>query len=93
MEGFVRRNRDKLQFLIDGSVKCEISGIGGDRDSCLFDISDGAHAVEWRYAKDGQYSVGGDCGWVDQVVWTSGVGGGFEIKDGVLTRYYESKAL
>jgi uncharacterized repeat protein (TIGR02543 family) len=60
---------DYLRFFVDGT---EIASICGQRDWADFTqtiASDGAHAVEWRYTKDGSSRQGGDCGWIDEVSW------------------------
>ena len=62
---------DWLRFVVDGVEKTAISGPSGDWATFSCDLTDGgAHVLEWRYTKDASGSRGGDCGWVDQVVWT-----------------------
>lgn len=65
-------NYDRLQFFVDGD--CIVDDFSGERDWEEFSYrieTDGTHNVEWRYVKDGSVSDGQDCGWVDDVVWTS----------------------
>lgn len=62
---------DWLRFVVDGVEKTAISGPSGDWETYSCDLTDGGtHVLEWRYTKDDSDSRGGDCGWVDQVVWT-----------------------
>ena len=62
---------DWLRFLVDGVEKTAISGPSGDWATYSCDLTGGgSHVLEWRYTKDSSASRGGDCGWVDQVVWT-----------------------
>ena len=63
-------NYDKLAFLVDGTEKANISG-SVDWQARSFDIPAGTHKLEWRYYKDGSDTQGSDCGWIDDVVWTS----------------------
>lgn len=80
---------DFLQFLVDGSVSEWMTGHDGDimyrrgspvvaRQGDWFRLAvpvsgAGAHALRWAYVKDGSLAQGRDKGWVDQVVWSTGV--------------------
>ncbi len=66
------QDRDHLKFFIDGAE--QPGSISGETEwsKQTFTIeNDGTHTLEWVYAKNGSTSEGSDCGWVDQVVWTS----------------------
>ncbi|MBQ4471172.1 MAG: InlB B-repeat-containing protein [Kiritimatiellae bacterium] len=61
---------DYLAFVIDG---VELTCIYGTTDwaSVSFSIEEpGSHVFEWQYVKDNGDSVGDDCGWIGEVVWT-----------------------
>ena len=63
------QNYDKLHLFVDGA---EVTNISGSHDWATYTkaiATDGIHAVEWRYDKDGSCSTGQDCGWIDDVVW------------------------
>ena len=63
-------NYDKLHFIVDGT---EVTNISGERSWATYTrtfSTDGSHTVEWKYDKDDIVSKGGDCGWIDDVVWT-----------------------
>ena len=60
---------DKLRFYVDGiDAVPAISGEVGWTQVSLA-VSSGPHVLTWSYEKDAVGSRGGDCGWVDQVVW------------------------
>jgi hypothetical protein len=59
---------DFLSFSVDGVVKDAISGeTNWVQSGCH--LGEGEHEVSWTYAKDYGDSDGGDCGWVDDIVW------------------------
>ena len=65
---------DFLTFLIDGVPQAgAISGASGWLLQS-WNIPAGAHAVQWRYAKDGSISSGTDRAWVDQVQYVAAPG-------------------
>lgn len=56
---------DKLHFYVDNSeVGTAISGETSWQLQNTY-LSVGWHTLEWRYTKDGSYSSGQDCGWID----------------------------
>jgi len=57
---------DVLTFLLDGVVQQQWSG-EIDWTSYSFPVSAGVHAMEWRYAKDMNNSVGMDAAFIDNV--------------------------
>jgi len=65
---------DKLRFIADGT---EVANISGERAWATYTrtfSTDGAHAIEWKYEKDGSISTASDSGWIDDVVWTPAEG-------------------
>ncbi len=64
---------DYLRFYVDGSEFSSVVGISGYLawSQKLVSISNGVHTLRWEYAKDGSTSDPPDCGWVDQVIWSS----------------------
>ncbi len=65
---------DWLRFHLDGVLQGQISGeVNWQAQS--FSIAMGIHTLRWRYVKDVSDSAGQDCGWVDQVIFTSATGG------------------
>lgn len=60
---------DELSFFVDGSKKASLSGTGGGWNEQSYSLSSGTHTLTWSYCKNNAGSDGGDCGWVDQVVW------------------------
>lgn len=71
---------DLLEFRIDGTLQDSISGLI-DWTQKTYSVPAGAHTLRWRYFKDSKTSLGSDTGWVDQVVWTPGGGGGDPAED------------
>ena len=64
-------NWDWLEFYVDGTLDSRISGTNTTWTQKSVEVSGGGnHTLRWRYVKDECTSVGEDCGWVDQVVWT-----------------------
>ena len=59
-------NWDKLEFLIDGRVIQEWSGLV-DWNEYEFKLTSGTHELEWRYRKDFANSRGADAAWLDNV--------------------------
>lgn len=57
---------DKLQFLVDGSVLGEWSGLT-DWSFHIYKIEAGMHQLEWRYSKNAQGQAGKDAAWLDNI--------------------------
>ncbi len=59
---------DYLRFAIDGA---EQNAWAGEIDWALasYPVTSGSHTFTWTYDKDGSVSTGGDCAWVDFVVF------------------------
>ena len=57
---------DLLSFRIDNVVVGEWSG-AHDWAKTTFEITQGTHVIEWRYAKDYAVSGGSDCCWIDMI--------------------------
>ena len=57
---------DVFSFLIDNVVVGEWSGTV-DWSKSSFEISQGTHVLEWKYAKDYSMSGGSDCCWIDYI--------------------------
>ena len=64
-------NADLLYFFDNSSMKAYIGG-EVDWEYRSFAVDAGTHTLTWSYMKDYAVSQGSDCGWVDQVVWTTG---------------------
>jgi len=65
-------NHDFLRFYIGSSVQASISGsVSWEQKS--FSIPQGNQTLRWSYSKDSSVNSGSDCGWVDNVVYSSGV--------------------
>ncbi len=64
---------DYLRFYVDGSELASVVGISGYLawSQKIVSISNGVHTLKWEYAKDGSTSDQPDCGWVDQVIWST----------------------
>ena len=61
-------NYDFLRFYIDGSEQAGWSGnVAWSEFSAAVDA--GEHTFSWSYTKDYSVSNGGDCGWVDYIVF------------------------
>lgn len=62
---------DMLQFYIDGVL--QPGSISGTVDWVKkeFVLPAGSHTLKWRYAKDGLFSSGSDCGWIDKIEWVT----------------------
>jgi len=61
-------NYDYLRFAIDGAQQGEWAGeINWALAS--YSVTAGSHTFTWTYDKDGSVSTGGDCAWVDYVVF------------------------
>jgi subtilisin family serine protease len=67
-------NWDKLEFLIDGRVIQEWSGLV-DWNEYEFKLTSGTHELEWRYRKDFANSRGADAAWLDNVNLPLSLGG------------------
>lgn len=55
---------DYLEFLIDNVSKGKWDG-EKDWEQEKFAISAGTHTLKWTYKKDGYYTEGSDCAWID----------------------------
>jgi len=64
------RDSDFLEFRIDGVEQTSISGFA-DWEQRTYSVTSGTHTLEWRYAKDGSGTSISDCGWLDEVEFTS----------------------
>jgi len=61
-------NWDFLRFFIDGVEKNRWSGEAA-WTPVTYNVAAGSHTFMWRYTKDGSYSAGSDCAWVDKIVF------------------------
>ncbi len=70
-------NYDFLRFTLDGGQQAGAREISGEVDwqQQTIAVPAGSHTLSWTYSKDeAPYSsAGGDAGWVDQVVFISGL--------------------
>jgi len=57
---------DKLQFILDGSIVEEWSGVTG-WSFHSYKIEQGMHQLEWRYSKNGDAVAGSDAAWLDNI--------------------------
>jgi hypothetical protein len=57
---------DKLQFMIDGKIIEEWSGIS-EWDFHIYKVEAGSHLIEWRYAKNEGITAGEDAAWLDNI--------------------------
>ena len=64
-------NWDWLRCYTNTSVKVfETSGETNWVQKTITVLSQGPTVIRWTYSKDSNTSVGSDCGWLDEVVWT-----------------------
>jgi|GEM_PF-985877 len=62
---------DTLSFYVDNVLTAQISGKDVTWSSVTNTVlTAGPHTFKWEYAKDGDTSVGQDCAWIADVVWT-----------------------
>lgn len=61
-------NYDYLRFSIDGAQQNEWAG-EIDWTLASYPVTAGSHTFSWSYDKDGSVDTGGDCAWVDYVVF------------------------
>ena len=62
---------DWLEFYVDGTLESQIDGANETWALKEVEVTGcGVHTLRWCYTKDNGGSLGSDCGWVDQVVWT-----------------------
>ncbi|MBN2226674.1 MAG: succinylglutamate desuccinylase/aspartoacylase family protein [candidate division Zixibacteria bacterium] len=59
---------DYLRFYIDNTLKNQWSGEIG-WSLAAYQVAAGTHTFKWRYIKDGSFSSGSDCGWIDAVAF------------------------
>lgn len=59
---------DKLIFSINGTEKGSYSG-NQDWAEMSFDVEAGTNTFNWKYQKDYSVSTGGDCAWIDDIVF------------------------
>jgi len=57
---------DKLQFMIDGSIVGEWSGLT-EWSFHSYKVESGTHQLEWRYTKNGSAVAGSDAVWLDNI--------------------------
>lgn len=57
---------DKLQFLIDGEIMDEWSGMGLYSKE-FYPVTEGLHTFEWKYIKNENATAGDDCAWIDYI--------------------------
>lgn len=57
---------DKLQFILDGSIVGEWSGIT-KWNYHSYKVEKGMHQLEWRYIKDATSVAGSDAAWIDNI--------------------------
>lgn len=64
---------DWLKWELDGEIVDGISGILAEDfwPAFTFAVPSGQHTIEWYYTKDGIFSSGDDCGWLDGVLITN----------------------
>jgi len=60
---------DYLKFYIDNVLKDEWSGENIPWEEISFPVTAGSHTFKWEYYKDGSVSNGGDCAWLDYIVF------------------------
>ncbi len=60
---------DYLQFYIDGNKQGEWSGIDNAWSFVSFPVTVGNHDFGWEYDKDNSSDDGGDCAWLDYIVF------------------------
>ncbi|GAB4321095.1 MAG: hypothetical protein Kow00127_13480 [Bacteroidales bacterium] len=61
-------NYDYLKFFIDDNMMDEWSGeVSWTQAS--YDVSAGTHTFRWEYVKDYSVSSGGDCAWIDYILF------------------------
>nr|MBA2423077.1 T9SS type A sorting domain-containing protein [Chitinophagales bacterium] len=58
---------DYLQFFIDGQKKDEWSG-EAEWTLSTYPVAEGTHTFKWTYSKDGYFSSGSDCAWLDDIL-------------------------
>jgi hypothetical protein len=61
-------NYDFLRFYIDGAQQQEWSG-ELDWTESSYSVPQGSHTFSWRYEKDGSWSDGSDCAWIDYITF------------------------
>jgi len=59
---------DYLRFYIDNTLKNQWSGEVG-WEQAEYEVAAGTHTFKWRYIKDGSFSAGSDCAWVDAIAF------------------------
>ena len=59
---------DYLKFYIDAGLQGEWSGEVAWTEAS-YPVSAGEHTFKWEYFKDGSVSNGGDCAWIDYIVF------------------------
>ncbi|MEA3478815.1 MAG: T9SS type A sorting domain-containing protein, partial [Bacteroidota bacterium] len=59
---------DYLRFYIDNNEQTSWSGEIGWTEA-EFNVTAGIHTFKWVYDKDGSVSSGGDCGWIDFILF------------------------
>jgi len=77
---------DYLKFYIDNSQQGQWAGnLAWER--IAYPVTAGIHTFKWEYSKDGYVSTGGDCAWIDYIVFPS-----MEAASGDLSLYTTASA-
>jgi hypothetical protein len=58
---------DFFEFYIDGEMKNQWSG-EADWSLSTYPIAEGTHTFKWSYTKEGFFSTGSDCAWLDDIL-------------------------
>ncbi|MBL7070810.1 MAG: S8 family serine peptidase [Candidatus Omnitrophica bacterium] len=77
------KNHGILSFYIDGTEQSDISGSAGWQQRS-FDISSGAHTLEWRYTRDNADAGGQNAGWIDSINISYGSTDTYDFENGDL---------
>ncbi len=65
-------NYDKLGFYVNNAQQGDLISGTGDWNTVVFTAPDSAsYTFEWRYTKDSSVNSGDDCGYVDNVIYTT----------------------
>ena len=67
-EGF-----DKLKFYINNTLMAEWSGTSAGWRRASFPVGSGMKTFRWVYEKDGGWTSGSDCAWIDYIVFPTPV--------------------
>ena len=64
-----RTNVHRMQFLVDGDARAQISGLV-DWTRLSFPLSSGDHVLRWTFTNDAAAGANANAAWLDQFVWT-----------------------